>query len=240
MRDHALIFIAAHVFSEVVGAIETLLAKHTQIQHAERLEAPQAPGLGLGWSALDALLPECGLPVGVTEFAAPFGLGGGSLALGALWAAQRDPMAWCAWLEPEATLYAPRLLQAGVDLERLLVVQPSRAALARTAVRCARSGAFALVVVDWAVVPGAGAATFLEAGELTVRRLALASEASGARVILLTNSRLPRKVSWPTALRLELSRPDPNTLSVCVAKDRHGRIGQPILLPLAQPFKPSL
>ena len=89
--------------------------------------------------------------------------GGTSIAIAAIAAVHaKDPAAWCAWITPEdapdATsgpgggetprLYAPALAQANVDLDRLLIVRPPPAALARTAVKVAASGAFAIMVVD--------------------------------------------------------------------------------------------
>jgi recombination protein RecA len=104
----------------------------------------------LGWPELDALLPEGGLPPGVTELASDGALGGATgIALAAVFAAQRgNAEAVCAWVDPEATLYAPGVALAGVDLSRLLVVRPPRAELSRIAVKVAASGAFDVVVVD--------------------------------------------------------------------------------------------
>ncbi len=58
-----------------------------------------------------------------------------------------------------------------------------------------------------------------------MRKLALAAEPSGATVLLLTDASKPRAATWPVALRLELSRPEPGSLAVRVAKDRRGRVG---------------
>src|SRR5579859_1922454 len=99
--------------------------------------ASVAQALPLGWAELDAALPDGGLPRGVVELTSPRALGGAtSVALAAVRAAQeKDPRAWCAWLDPDATLYAPGVAMAGVDLARLLVVRPSRAELSRIAVK---------------------------------------------------------------------------------------------------------
>ena len=63
------------------------------------------------------------------------------------------------------------------------------------------------------------------APELLVRKLALAAEPCGTTVILLTDASRPRAAAWPVALRLELSRPRPERMTVRVAKDKRGRIG---------------
>jgi hypothetical protein len=74
------------------------------------------------------------------------------------------------------------------------------------------------------------------APEVLVRKLALASECSAATVLLLTDATRPRAVPWPVALRLELSRPNRNELSVRVTKDRRGRSG----LAKTVPFRPTM
>jgi hypothetical protein len=188
--------------------------------------------LPLGWPELDAALPDGGLPRGVVELASLHALGGAtSIALAAVRAAQRkNPKAWCAWLDPEGTLYAPGVAMAGVDLARLLIVRPPRAELARFAVKVAGARACDVVVVDMAPVPGAGdmSATTVSTkkkawpSELVVRKLALAAEEANASILLLTDSEVPRAVPWPVALRLELSRA-PDAIDVRVAKDRRGR-----------------
>jgi len=127
--------------------------------------------LPLDWPELERVLPDRGLPRGVVEIASPMSKLGGTVALrggattvalSAIRAAHAaDERAWCAWVtEANApALYAPALVQAGVDLDRLLVVRPEHAALARTVVKVGGSGAFDVVVVDAAAgldgrVPG--------------------------------------------------------------------------------------
>jgi recombination protein RecA len=183
---------------------------------------------------LEDVLPDRGLPRGVVEIASPGALGGGtSVALAAIRAGQaRSKDAWCAWLDPEGTLNAPGVAAAGVDLTRMLVVRPPRAQLGRVAVKMMGAGAFEVLVVDFDAIPGAGAegARGPEkkkawAPEVLVRKLALGAEASGATVVLLTDSTRPRTMPWPVALRLELARPSRDAIVVRVAKDRRGRIG---------------
>jgi recombination protein RecA len=203
-----------------------------------RLAPPPAPGaLTLSWPGLGDLLPDGGLPRGVVELAAPRALGGStSVALAAVRAGQaRAAGAWCAWLDPEGTLHAPGVVAAGVDLDRMLVVRPPRAQLARVAVKVVGAGAFEVVVVDFDAVPGATLAADARpqvakkrrawAPEVLVRKLALSAESSGSTVLLLTDGARPRSIPWPVALRLELSRPTRSELVVRVAKDRRGRIG---------------
>jgi recombination protein RecA len=201
-----------------VEDVEALLEKlGSKLRLAKETEGPLP--LPLDWPELAAALPDGGLPRGVVELAAPRSLGGAtSLALAAVRAGQqKSEHAWCAWIDPEDTLHAPGVVAAGVDLARLLVVRPPRSLLGK----------------DVDAVPGAraraGRARAREgkgwAPELLVRKLALAAEPTGSTVLLLTDALLPRAAQWPVALRLELSRPDANSIAVRIAKDRRGRIG---------------
>ena len=212
----------------------------------------ESGALALSWPGLGDLLPDGGLPRGVVELASPRALGGStSVALAAVRAGQaRGRSAWCAWLDPEGTLHAPGVVAAGVDLDRMLVVRPPRAQLARVAVKVVGAGAFEVVVVDLDAVPGSqetDAANEARAGagaakkktwapDVLVRKLALGAEASGGSVLLLTDSTRHRTMQWPVALRLELSRPSRSELVVRVAKDRRGRVG----LVRTVPFVPIL
>lgn len=113
--------------------------------------------LSLDWPELEHVLPDRGLPRGVVEIASPItkqgAMRGGAttISLSAVRAVHAaDPRAWCAWITEVGAppLYAPAVAEAGVDLDRLLVVRPQPADLARTLVKVASSGAFDLVIVD--------------------------------------------------------------------------------------------
>jgi recombination protein RecA len=194
-----------------------------------------SPPLVLSWPGLEEVLPDGGLPRGVVELAAPRALGGStSIALAAVRAGQeRSGGAWCAWIDPERTLYAPGVIAAGVDLTRMLVVCPPRVDLGRVSVKLVCAGAFEVVVVDFDAISGVrGRNTGVGAGkrralspEVLVRKLALAAEPSGTTVLLLTDATRARAVPWPVTLRLELTRPSRRDLSVYIAKDRFGRVG---------------
>jgi recombination protein RecA len=248
--------------SALAARLESLLG-HSQLASADTIEtlfgSTPADALPLAWPELDAVLPDGGLPRGVTELTAPHALGGGtSIAIAAVRAAQeRDAQAWCAWVDPEGTLYAPGLVRAGVDLRRLLVVRPPRAALERAAVRVASTGAFDVVVVDAdpiGALPLPVRASRREGSPLTrgpakkkavarpenfVRKLALLAEEKGGRVLLLT-AHAPRRLPLPVALRLELVR-RPAGIDVRVGKDRRGRIGvaRAIAVPPPRPLSKS-
>lgn len=206
------------------------LARFGVLQGTEAL--PRTAVRGLDWPELERVLPDRGLPKGVVEIALPFGKHGAmrggatTIALAAIRAAQAsDARAWCAWISPEGAplLYAPAVVQAGVDLERLLVVRPPLASVARTSVKASASGAFAIVVVDAMAGLGGrlGPRDKKMDGALVVRKLALAAEEQGTTTILLTNAYASRAVPWPVALRLEVER-RPDAIAVRVTKDRRG------------------
>lgn len=220
--------------------------------HEQRQRAVQSPSLALGWPSLDALLPDGGLPRGVVEITSRHALGGPTriAARAVAMAHAKSDRAWCAWIDPEATLHAPGLARLDVDLARLFVVRPPRAELGRIAVKVARARAFDVVIVDidavlgaepaWppryplSVPSGTGSRQAASAPksrarrplppEIVVRKLALAAEEGECTVILLTDATQSqsRVVPWPVALRLELER-RPDALSVRVAKDHRGR-----------------
>jgi hypothetical protein len=229
------------------AALDTLLAElGTRVSHASELASfLREPAPLLLGGALDDALPDGGLPRGVIELASPRALGGAtSVAISAVRAAQeRDPRAWCAWIDPEGTLYAPGLVRAGVDLARLLVIRPPRADLGRIAVKVAAARALDVLVIDMdacacgglrggtrgslpaeGVGRGGGRSRRAIEPEVIVRKLAVLAEEGGARIILITDRDQPRRAQWPVALRLELER-GPESLTVRVAKDKRGRVG---------------
>jgi len=223
-------------------ALSDLLSQlGSRIGVAEGLSGDRG-ALRLGWPELDEALPDGGLPRGVVELAAPRALGGGaSISLAAIRAAQvRDARAWCAWIDPEGTLYAPGVVGAGVDLARLLVVRPPRAKIGQVAVKVAGARAFDVIAVDLDPVPGAiaprgGATPPSKRGwpaEVLVRKLALLAAEGGTTILLLTDMTAPRAVPWPVALRLELTR-EQESITLRVAKDRRGRGGLAKTVPLA-------
>jgi recombination protein RecA len=208
--------------SPAASLLERLRTVTRELDAAWKRPAP----LVLGWEELGAILPDGGLPRGVVEICAPSALGGGTkLGLLAVRAAQAEgPAAWCAWIDPDATLYAPGVAAAGVDLARLLVVRPTRAELPRVLQKIAQAEAMSVVVADMDPIAGGGRAAPPRRLELLVRRLALAAEKSGSSIVLLTDRDRPRPAPWPVALRLEVGwRERGRSLSVRVTKDARGR-----------------
>ncbi len=177
-------------------------------------ERPRAPARALDWPELDRVLPDGGLPHAVVEITCAHHAFAGAtrVAVTAIAAAQRrSTSAWCAWMDASATLFAPGLARAGVDLARLLVVRPSLSLLPRVVVMSATSGAFDVVVVE---------THGLRRAEKLVRKLALAAEQHGTTIVMLAP---PHADAWPVALRLEVARTE-DGVDVRVTKDRFGRL----------------
>ncbi len=189
----------------------------------EREWAPSAVGAVHGF--------PFGAALGVVEIAAPKRLGGATtVALAAVRAAlERDARNWCAWVDPEKSLYAPGVALAGVDLRRLLVVCPSRAELPRIAVKVARSGAFEAIVIDADPV-GDTPAPHRPINDVAIRKLALVAEKEGATIFLLSDSNVRRTLPWPVSIRLEVERANAQHIQLRIAKDRHGRIGERLVM----------
>ncbi len=194
-----------------------------------------ATGLALEQSELDQALPDGGLlRGGVVELAIAGGAAlGTSIALAACSAAQKEgqsrggDLPWCAFVDPTATLWGPGVAEAGVRLDRLLVVRPPLEALARVALRVVESQAFAVVAIDTVGVPGSLVDISLGAWPRIVRRLSMAIEGTSACVLLVTDSSARRPLPLPVAQRIELSRLGQYELRLRVAKDKLGRVSSP-------------
>jgi RecA/RadA recombinase len=199
----------------------------------EREPLPMSP-------PLSGVLPEGGFPRGaVVELSSPANLGHGlSVALAACAASQEESVragrdkAWCAFLDPDQTLFGPALQERGVSLDRLLVLRPPRQLLGRVAVQVAAARIFSVIVVDVSSVPGASSREqhrfeSMEAWSKTARRLALSLEKTPTTLFLLTRAEARRPLSLPVAMRLELENVDPERLVVRIAKEKFGRVTSP-------------
>jgi recombination protein RecA len=166
---------------------------------------------------------------GVIELASDGGVAlGTSIALRACAHAQSETRrlsgtsAFCAFVDPTQSLYAPGVIATGVDLEKLLVVRPDEDSLSRVALRLVESKVFPVVVIDLMGLPGSGFSPQLGAWVRVVRRLSLALSNSARNVILLTDKNAPRSLPLPVMQRIELSRSSAKELQVNVAKDLRG------------------
>lgn len=189
-------------------------------------KAGQAParlhsGLSTGFAELDALLTEEGWPQGaLTELLVDdTGIGEFSLLLPAL--ARLTAKQGVLLVAPPFLPYAPALAQAGVDLERLLVLPPcaSREGLA-AAEQALRSGACGAVLI-WegglSGLPGQGLPY------LTLKRLHLAAERGKAVAVLYRAQHHARQPS-PAALRIRLAQSE-QRLQLQLFKQR-GMLGE--------------
>jgi hypothetical protein len=127
------------------------------------------------------------------------------------------------------------VLEAGVELERLLVVRPRVEALGRVALRLVESRAFAVTVIDTVGAPGASLEVELGAWPRVVRRLSMAVDGSAAVVLLMTDAAARRPLPLPVAMRIELQRPSADKLTLRVAKDKQGRVSSPRSITWARP-----
>lgn len=218
---------------------ELLLHAQRGALRAFEVDGAQPTGRPCGFPTLEELLPDRGYPQGVVELCSAQRLGGATtLALGAIAALHAaDPDAYAAWVDPDGSLYAPGVLAAGVDLARLFVVRPPWERMTETAVKIASSSAFPLVVID--VDPQGehvGRRPLGSKGELFVRKMQLAAESAQGTVLLLTDAHAGRS-ALPATMRLRLERRK-HAVSVRIDKDRHGRVGNHALLPLAELHPP--
>jgi RecA/RadA recombinase len=260
---------------DALTTLESIQSLH--LGSGARLGDPSATpqGLPTGMPALDAALPDGGLPRGVIELCGPSGMGRvtqvalqtcvaaqhrsdwGSAGAGSAGPGSADPGSadpgsadpgsagatcsvderrWCAWVDASHSLYAPGLARAGIDLDRLLVVRPEPADIARVTVRLVNSRVFSVVVVDRAGVPGARLPSSRETGtrwSTVVRRLALAATEADTTILLLSSTAAAQRETLPTAMRLELSQPAPDRLRLAIAKDKRGRLRAPQTLPFS-------
>jgi len=197
---------------------------------------PEGEALPFGIEGFDRVLPDGGLVRGgVVELSVS---GDASLAttlsLAAVRAVQREGRAstaarapWCAFVDPSMSLYAPGVSALGIELDRLLVVRPSRDAIGRVAIKLVESSVFSLVVVDAVGTVGAPVDLSLKSFVRVVRRLSMAVDGTKNSVLLLTSASQARSLPLPVAQRIELQRPARERLVVRVAKDRRGRVTPP-------------
>lgn len=184
-----------------------------------------------GFSELDRALPGGGWPLGaVTEiFVDGYGSGELALLMPALASLTKaEPRKWIAWIAPPFVPYAPALRQHDVDIDRLLMIHPTRGVKSRfwAIEQVVRSGSSAGVLAWVAAadtVTGArgGAAQWTVAGDIMLRRLQLAAEEQKCWVLLFRPAPLHLQRS-PAALRIRV-RQAPAATRVEILKCRGGR-----------------
>jgi hypothetical protein len=196
-------------------SLSTLLSKYPAHVWRGRQDSMAAARLPTGYQALDKILGG-GWPPGslVEVLTSGPGLGELTLLIPAVAACTRAGQ-MVAWLPSELLPYAPALVQAGVDLRRLLLVavRDDRQKL-WAAEQCLRSGACTAVII----------AASARTPDKSLRRLKLAAAAGGGTGFLLGDASAAGQAS-PASVRLAVERPiaAPQSIQVVLLKCR----GQP-------------
>lgn len=175
-----------------------------------------------GFSALDAALPAGGWPIGgVTELmSVRAGIGEVSLLLPGLRRVTTDEGQWAAFINPPFVPYAPALANAGVRLDRLLIVDGKSDDNALWAAeQVLRAGLFAAVVV-WVT----------RASGPRLRRLQLAAEAGRTWATVYRPASAAGQPS-PVTLRI-VARLVGDRLSLELLKVRGGQPGTLTIEPM--------
>lgn len=170
--------------------------------------------LPTGYPALDAVLPSAGWPVGaLTEImVAREGIGELTLLLPALYALTKQQQ-WTALVAPPHIPYAPALLNAGISIERMLIVdshKDDKDAFWATE-QLLRSGVFSAVIL-WSVKNG---------DDRQQRRLQLAAEQGSAWAVCYRPCHAAKNAS-PAGLRIILQHN--NGLQLNIIKNRGGQL----------------
>lgn len=198
------------------------------IRRGDALLPPVPPGLPTGFAALDAALPGGGWPVGALTEVLPAaeGIGEVRLLLPALASLSRQGR-WLAWVDPPHLPYAPALSGAGVDLSRMVLVQPGRPEEALWAAEQALASGAPGAVLMWLKNPA----------DRPLRRLQLAAERGRCWGVLFRPPGAAARPS-PAALRLSLTPAggEGTGVAVQVFKCRGAAGGRPpLILPLTGP-----
>lgn len=214
--------------------LQQLLQRPDIWRSREHHPAPP-PGLPTGHAALDRQLYGGGWPrAAVTELLLTRpGCGELRLLLPLLAALSREQR-WQLWIDPPFIPYAPALLAGGVALERVVVVRPAdRRQLLWACAQALRAPGLGAVLC-W---PGAQHLRYAD-----LRQLQVAAGAARACGFLLRDARALAQAS-PCPLRLclqgRLSGADLE-LAVDILKQRGGRAGQRVLLPVPASLRPQL
>jgi hypothetical protein len=189
------------------------------------LEHARQPAFRTGYAALDAELPGGGWPSGTLSevLHEAVGIGEVTFLAGAL-ARASEANRLVAWINPPHLPYAPALAQAGLALDRCLVVRPANREDALWAAEQAlKSGACGAVML------------WLEEGATRrhdeyawLRRLQMSAE-SGRSMAIYFRSTAAERLSTPAHLRVVLSRED-GVLKARIPKRRGPSLQQPIAL----------
>lgn len=200
------------------------LSAQALVWRGDSLARPALAGIASGFAALDAAIPGGGWPcAALTEIlVTDEGIGELSLLLPAA-ARLTQEGRWLALVAAPRLPYAPALAGAGVNLARVLLVQPANHAETLWSLRQAIASGACAMVLGWldAVAPQ------------SLRRLQLAAETSGCAVLLCRPARFAREAS-PAALRLQLEARR-GQLMAKILKRRGACLAEALPLDLARP-----
>ncbi|MCU0835675.1 MAG: translesion DNA synthesis-associated protein ImuA [Chromatiaceae bacterium] len=208
-------------------SLDPPLNQRLDLWRGSAVSAEVPRGTPTGFAALDGLLPWRGWPpAALVEILDDRPGGGLALARPALETLSHGGR-WLLLVDPPFVPYAPALAASGVDLSRLVVVETA-GETAWTAEQALRSGACAAVLA-WG---GRG-----RWPTLALRRLQLAARTGEALALLFRPVAAGREHS-PAVLRLRV-QPAPAGMTVEVLKQRGGRPGAMIVLPLLSAVEPA-
>ncbi|MDD1620750.1 MAG: translesion DNA synthesis-associated protein ImuA [Methylococcaceae bacterium] len=200
-------------------ALQQLLSKEPGIWRGLRSESSTWRVVASGFPELDALLPGGGWPLGaLMEILTPcLGVGELRILLPAM-AALSLTGRWIAWVAPPHQPYAPALVQAGIRLSQLLIVESREASDIPWSLEKLLSSGGCGMALAW---PGR-----LSAHQ--TRRLQLAAEQGNALAALFPAQTCG---SGHAALRLEV-RPTPEGLALNIVKARGSLSRESLILPI--------
>jgi cell division inhibitor SulA len=203
-------------------SLEQILERRQDLWRGRAVSPATAQGVPTGFAALDALLPWRGWPPGALSEILE-GCPGAAFALvqPALIRLSLEAR-WLLLIAPPFVPYAPALAASGLDLSRLAVVRAGEA-VAWAAEQGLRSGACSAVLAWGGRWEGSA-----------LRRLQLAAQTGGAIALLFRGEAAAREHS-PAALRLRV-RPSPAAWELLLLKQRGGRAGAMLDLPLYESF----
>lgn len=200
------------------------------------LEQSTHPCVATGHAALDAELPGGGWPTGTLSEVLHDGEGIGEVTFlaGAL-ARATDGNRLVAWINAPHLPYAPALAQAGIPLERCLVIRPANREDALWAAEQAlKSGACGAVLL-WLGEQASGARHDEYAW---LRRLQMAA-GSGRAMAIHFRSTAAEGLATPAHLRVVLWKQD-GALRVRIPKRRGPPLTRSVSLPVGMPWRNRL
>ena len=180
------------------------LLQHTGIWRASNIDCSFRQGIATGYPVLDRHLPGSGWPTdGLTELLHDKpGIGEFRLLSPALARLSQQQNRWLLWVAPPHIPYAPALAGAGIDLTKVLIVNPTTPSDTLWVLEKALASQSCSAVLAW---PG-------HLKEKQLRRLQIASKEGHCLGILYRHSNAAKNSS-PAELRIQLHACIPSPLS---------------------------